>query len=127
MSRAVWPGERRKRIRDNLIAVGFAILAFLFMLFVLVNSAIAHENGAPNWITEGGYKGTDNVHCCGPGDCFPIAFEDVRVTTQGYVLKTYGNEIVPFAETAPSEDRRIWRCKAGDGRRRCFFAPIGGA
>jgi hypothetical protein len=108
---------------------GVFIIAVLVAAFVLVMiaAARAHENGKPNWITEGDYRGPDNVHCCGPNDCFPISVDDISITPRGYVLKTYGNELVPFSSATPSEDKRYWRCRAYDGSRRCFFAPIGGS
>lgn len=113
--------------RDSIwpFIAGFLCGAWLAMS---IKPSLAHDaDGSPNWITQGKYVGPDNVHCCGPADCFEIARDDISITPQGYVLKTYGNEIVPFSQSTPSEDRKFWRCKAYDGSRRCFFAPYGGS
>ncbi len=124
--RALCPSYvKKQRVSPQVAWTAALIVAVGFL--AMIAPAFAHEDGRPNWITNGGYQGTDNIHCCGPSDCFAIDFSDVQVTLQGYVLKTYGNELVPFAEATPSEDKRIWRCRRGDGVRRCFFAPVGGS
>jgi hypothetical protein len=111
-----------------LIAGIAAFAAALVITAVGVVRAHSHDF----WINKGKYVGPDNVHCCGPKDCFQIADEDVRTTPQGFVLKTYNNEPVPFHEATPAEPdpdgvTRYWRCQKPDGTRRCFFAPYGGS
>lgn len=41
MIRAVWPGTRRKQLKENLIAVALSIGVFFFLLYVLIISRIA--------------------------------------------------------------------------------------
>jgi hypothetical protein len=104
-----------------------------FIAFFWFVDAFGQDHGHGNfWINKGKYVGPDNVHCCGPKDCFPIADEDVKATPRGFVLKTYNNEIVPFHQATPAEQdpdgvTRFWRCQKPDGSRRCFFAPYGGS
>jgi hypothetical protein len=102
------------------------ILVSAAIIIYLTSGIFAHEF----WINKGKYVGADKVHCCGPKDCFPIEKADVRESANGYVLKTYSNEVVPFTEATPSEpdpdgETRFWRCQKADGTRRCFFAPYG--
>lgn len=101
--------------------------AFLLILLA-ISPALAHDpdTGDPNWITEGAYSGADNIHCCGPRDCFPIKPDRIKQTPAGFVLLDYENELVPYSEATPSEDKRFWRCQKWDKTRRCFFAPYGG-
>lgn len=103
------------------------ILAGALVLLLPV-VAVAHDpdTGSPNWITEGEYRGPDNVHCCGPNDCEKLKPQDVTVVKGGYYIRSY-QETVPFSEATPSEDGQFWRChkSASNSDRRCFFAPVG--
>lgn len=117
--------EVNKRAAKLLLLGTFVLFAFITWF---VSPVFAHEF----WINEGRYVGSDNVHCCGPKDCFPIEETDVTTTPEGYVLKTYNNETVPFhlatpAQPDPDGKTRFWRCQKPDGARRCFFAPYGGS
>jgi hypothetical protein len=61
-------------------------------------------------------------------DCSIIPPEKVRITPAGYLLSLIGqDELVPYAEATPSEDRNYWRCRNFMGGRRCFFAPSFGS
>lgn len=110
-------------------------------LAVLLSGAVradAHDpdTGQPNWITEGSYSSPQTgVHCCGPNDCERLDPNLVQATPRGFVLHTYKDELVPYAEATPSEDGKYWRCHTAlinhldgsrsGGERRCFFAPLG--
>jgi hypothetical protein len=84
-------------------------------------SSLAHDH----WINHGGYASPrDGIPCCGDDDCFLVPEESVRITAQGYALRS--GEQIPFREALVSEDGRYWRCQRSDGSRRCFFAPPGG-
>jgi len=96
------------------------LLVLVLTLFGL--SALAHDS----WINRGGFKNTAGEWCCGEGDCFVVPADNVTATAVGYRLE--GGEVVPYAETLPSQpdtDGAIHfvRCKRPDGTRRCFFAP----
>jgi hypothetical protein len=58
----------------------------------------------------------------------------VKEASGGYIVKgellyfgiaNFVNEFVPPREVQKSKDGNYWRCKKGDGTRRCFFAPPG--
>jgi hypothetical protein len=102
-------------------------LAALAALAMLSLASAHDESGNPNWIAAGHYQGPDGIHCCGPADCAPIKAERVTVTPAGYRLIDFNNEIVPFGEAQQSEDSHFWRCRRGDGTRRCFFIPPSGS
>ena len=88
-------------------------------LLAIGSLASAHDS----WINRGGFRNAAGEWCCGAGDCFTIPGEKVSVNGIGYILREYGNELVPFSEAQPSPDGAYWRCKRADGSRRCFFAP----
>lgn len=83
----------------------------------LVASASAHDS----WISRGGLRNGAGEWCCGEGDCFIVAPENIRANNNGYIL--FGHEMIPYSEAQPSPDGAYWRCKRPDGTRRCFFAP----
>lgn len=101
------------------------VLAILVLLCV---PALAHDpdTGEPNWITDDKYKGSDNVGCCGPKDCDRVDPARIKATQSGLWLMDF-NELVPWSEATPSQDRHYWRCHRWDEARsrRCFFAPVG--
>ena len=75
------------------------------------------------WINHGNYKSPkDGSHCCGKNDCFLVPASDVKPTAVGWLVESLG-ETIPYSESQTSEDGEFWRCKRGDGSRRCFFAP----
>ncbi len=63
---------------------GFLIL-FALLCGIFVAPALAH--GLHAWINDGGYKGTDGLHCCGWNDCMEIAAADAKPAPdgQGYI------------------------------------------
>jgi hypothetical protein len=115
--------EVEERIKREARALDAHITAFaaLIFLFLLVFCGCAH--GHDIWIDRGNFKSPiDGSHCCGPHDCVVVPAEQVSQLGQGYYLRTF-NEVVPFLEVQVSRDGNYWRCKKGDGSRRCFFAP----
>lgn len=103
----------------------FIVLFCIAALACAVRASKAHENGQPNWITQGKYSGPDGVHCCGPNDCERLSSDEVQQRPDGLWLTRF-NELVPYSEATPSEDGQYWRCHRYTGERRCFFAPVGG-
>ena len=118
------------------------LLRLAFLVFILgvawgflVHKAHAHDpdTGEPNWITDGKYTSPGGVSCCGPNDCERLDPKLVEATPRGLILHAYNNELVPWNEATPSEDKYYWRCHMTewglDGsstkKRRCFFAPVG--
>jgi hypothetical protein len=96
-----------------------ALVGLVGALLAIGPLASAHDS----WINRGGFRNAAGEWCCGAGDCFTIPSEKVSVNGIGYILREYGNELVPFNEAQPSPDGAYWRCKRADGSRRCFFAP----
>jgi len=96
-----------------------ALVALVGTVLAIGSLASAHDL----WINRGGFRNAAGEWCCGAGDCFTVPSEKVSVNGIGYILKEYGNELVPFSEAQPSPDGAYWRCKRPDGSRRCFFAP----
>lgn len=91
-----------------------------FLLFTMLSSSlptIAHDS----WISKYGLRNNAGEWCCGDNDCLLIEKNRLQITNKGYLLD--GSELIPFAETQPSQDSDFWRCKRPDGSRRCFFAP----
>jgi hypothetical protein len=124
--------------------VAAAALLALLLLALCSGRAHAHDQfGNPNWIANGRYASPiDGTHCCGEADCAPVEQENVtevrdglhvrgRVTYRGAAssgdLAQEIDEVVPYHEVQPSQDRRCWRCKRPDGSRRCFFGPPPGS
>lgn len=103
---------------------GIIVLIAIALCFVASRIVWAHENGQPNWITEGKYSGPDGVHCCGPNDCERLSSDEVQQRPDGLWLTRF-KELVPYSEATPSEDGQYWRCHRYTGERRCFFAPVG--
>ena len=81
-------------------------------------SSYAHDH----WINKYKMPTNPTIGCCGKNDCSVIAPGDVQVRADGYYIKSL-DELVPFEQTYNSEDFQYWRCRMGDGTRRCFFAP----
>ena len=96
-----------------------ALVGLVGALLAIGALASAHDS----WINRGGFRNAAGEWCCGAGDCFTIPSEKVSVNGIGYILREYGNELVPFNEAQLSPDGAYWRCKRADGSRRCFFAP----
>jgi|SRR5215471_2416006 len=103
----------RRTRRSRLVS----LVASLLLASVTVPPAWGHDS----WISRGGHRNAAGEWCCGEGDCSIISGENVSITADGYRL--FGVETVPFSEAQPSPDGAYWRCKRGDGSRRCFFAP----
>lgn len=99
----------------------------LAILLLLTAPALAHDpvTGDSNWINEGRYRSPAGILCCGVKDCDQLDPKLVKATPAGLVLRQFGDELVPWPEVTPSEDGLYWRCHAGDGSRRCVFAPAG--
>lgn len=108
---AVWPYSRRKRIRDNLIVVAWAILVFVFLCFVLVTSAIAHSFYSPE--------------CCSDRDCAPIDASRVRPAFAGYMVD--GVHYVPMGQVKHSPDGQFHACFPKPDTLRCLYAPPNGS
>ena len=49
----------------------------------------------------------------------------IAVTGKGWVID--GKEFVPFDESTPSPDGKIWICRRSDHTRRCVFGPPPGS
>jgi hypothetical protein len=116
--------------------------AALAVLLALASPARSHDpdTGESNWINDGRYVSPQTgVHCCGPNDCERLDPAKVEPTPGGIILHAYGDEVVPWSEATPSQDKFYWRCHTAIirgldgapvdgmyGKRRCFFAPLGG-
>lgn len=103
----------------------------LLVLLALIGPAFAH--GSAEWIARGAYTSpVDGQHCCGVHDCAEVPPEFVHEVVGGFSVRGpvnyFGvfynvNEVVPHREVQPSKDGGWWRCKKGNGDRRCFFGP----
>jgi hypothetical protein len=97
-------------------------LAMVLATMIVSTPGVTHDF----WINNGGYKDPNSgIHCCGPSDCHVLNPDRIVAKQDGYHLLDFGNEVVPYSEAYPSEDRDYWRCQKTDGSRRCFFAPTG--
>ncbi len=119
-------------------------LARLVLSISLLLSIAAPSAAHDHWISRGGYKGNDNVGCCGPSDCGVISGKYITATKNGYWvhgpmvieggsaagnLVVELNETVPYGEATPSETNEYYSCRkpgmdfSKPDARRCFFAP----
>lgn len=90
----------------------------LIALVALPTAALAHS-----WYP---------YECCSEQDCFPVAVENVKTTTGGWLLQD--GTFVGFREARVSPDGRYHVCRYNDGKgalisvsgkAACFWAPIG--
>lgn len=114
--------------------------------------ASAHDAlGISDWIGNGTYMSTTSVNlaCCGRNECAIIEDGAARYMKDG--IEVHGDatyfiqrapwlhqridEVVPYTEIQPSEDKYFWRCQwpsptqRSEARphRTCFFAPPPGS
>src|SRR6266849_6278698 len=95
-----------------------SLLVSFILSWPLVALAIPPAQAHDSWISRGKHRNAAGEWCCGDGDCFVVPGDKVSITAEGYRL--FGVETVPFNEAQPSPDGTYWRCKRGDGSRRCF-------
>lgn len=106
------------------------VAAWLMALLVSVWASVAE---AHDWYP---------ISCCHQRDCFPLAFDEVEITQEGYKLPS--GEIIPFDKARQSPDehdnagekyhmctpqgtrdetvRRTWDSKTKQSKP-CFWAP----
>ena len=115
------------------------VVGLLLGLLILTHVALGH--GSYQWIADGGYRGYDNVPCCGEHDCFVIPVDDIRYTADGYKVMWRGQEYTFRSKDKgvhQSEDEHFYVCvkwaydgPSGEmtpsGEPRCFFHVVGGA
>lgn len=99
----------------------------------IVTACLAAAAAAAGGDTAEAHDFYDYV-CCHDRDCRPIAFDDVRVTPQGYVLVRTGT-VIPFGDSrirmTPAEDieQRYHLCTTTGkmtGMILCLYVPQGG-
>lgn len=100
-----------QRIARGLIFVVSAVIAFLFILAVLIGGAISHE-----WYP---------TECCSGHDCAPAARERIEQTPQGYIVD--GRHFVSNGEVKRSMDGRYHVCFPTQHILRCLFVPPEGS
>ena len=113
------------------------ILARFLLVAIPLGMTIMPSPAHDTWISRGGLKNAAGEWCCGVGDCAIMDPGAVHFTPAGYRLSGFGTidgakreyyfEQIPSQEAQPSPDGAFWRCKRGDGSRRCFFAPPQGS
>jgi hypothetical protein len=100
----------------------FGCLARLLLVFVGLVAIVPDLSAHDSWISRGGHRNAVGEWCCGEGDCFVVPSDQVKISSDGYLI--FGAEKIPYNEAQPSPDGAYWRCKRPDGSRRCFFAPL---
>ena len=118
------------------LAAIFVVLAILFQARALVPRVSPFGyigNGGPlmlvhfeyAWINDGGYKGTDGLHCCGWQDCMEVPADSVKPNADGQSYSTpkgdIGNKGIYY-----SRDGKTWICRFQGGPPKCLFVPGGG-
>ena len=82
-------------------------------------------HGIYAWINDGGYKGTDGLHCCGWQDCMEVPADSVKPNADGQSYSTpkgdIGNKGIYY-----SRDGKTWICRFQGGPPKCLFVPGGG-
>lgn len=116
MTRAVWPGARRKRVREVLFVVAWAAGLLVVMCFWLVSSAIAHM-AASGWACP--------VECCSGHDCDVIASSRVSPAAGGFLVD--GKFFVAARDARQSPDGVYHGCFPTKQTIGCFWAPPQGS
>lgn len=105
-----------KALRQNLIVAAWAVGFFLFLCFVLVNSAIAHM-AQSGWLYP--------AECCSGHDCAVIDEKRVRPAFAGYMVD--GVHYVPMGQVRKSPDSDYHGCFPTKDKLGCFWAPPQGS
>jgi hypothetical protein len=112
--------EETREMTASARVPNMAALLGIVLVWSIASTAVgAHES----WINRGGYRNSAGEWCCGDNDCESPG--QIAVTGKGWVID--GKEFVPFDESTPSPDGKIWICRRSDHTRRCVFGPPPGS
>lgn len=105
--------------------IALALLLTLGAADVPRGGPLVLTHGDYAWINENGYKGTDDLHCCGWNDCMEIDARDAKPTPDGQGYST-PKGVVGNKGIYHSRDGKAWICRFASGPPKCLFIPGGG-